>query len=157
MSTADIPYNGTLGQFRVSRVCGEPVSPGRVLDSPQAVYDLWQDEIATAPWFDPAKEHAVVFVMDVRMRVTSWNVVCVGTLSETLFHPREVLRPVIVAAGCGFIVAHNHPSGDPSPSRNDEAAARRLGEAAKLLQLDCHDNLVVGEDRYHSFRESGVL
>lgn len=148
---------GSLGQFRVARVREDAPLPGRLLDGPDAVRLCWQEEVAAAPWFDPAKEHVVVFVLDTRMRLSGWNLVTIGLLNESLFHPREVLRPVIVAAGAGFVLAHNHPSGDPTPSRADLDATRRLREAADLLQLRLHDHVIVGRDRHCSLREAGEL
>ncbi|BCU76860.1 JAB domain-containing protein [Luteolibacter sp. LG18] len=148
---------GTLGQFRVARVREEAPLPGRLLDGPEAVRQCWQEEVATCPWFDPAKEHIVVFVLDTRMRLIGWNLVTIGLLNESLFHPREVLRPVIVAAGHGFILAHNHPSGDPTPSRADLDATWRMREAAELLGLRFHDHVILGRNCHHSFREAGEL
>lgn len=146
-----------LGQFRVMRVCDEPVGHTRCLDGPEAVAAFWQDEVASCPWFDPSKEHLVVIVTTTRITACGWNLVSVGTVNETLFHLREVLRPVIVAAGAGFLIVHNHPSGDPSPSRADDTVTRRLQEAATLFQLRFHDHVIVGHQRHFSMREAGVL
>ncbi|MFD0893804.1 JAB domain-containing protein [Luteolibacter ambystomatis] len=149
--------SGLLGQFRVARVGEDAPASGRCLDHPHSVAAVWQDEIARASWFDPAKEHIVVFVLNIRMQLLGWNVVAIGTLDESPCHPREVLRPVIVAAGHGFVLAHNHPSGDPTPSRADELATRRLHEAAGLLQLRFHDHVILGHGTIYSFRGSGAL
>ncbi|BCU77570.1 JAB domain-containing protein [Luteolibacter sp. LG18] len=151
------PARDSIGQFRVARVREDTPGPVRKLDHPEAVVAAWHDEIASAPWFDPAKEHVVVFVLDTRMHLVGWNLVTIGLLNESLFHPREVFRPVIVAAGYGFVVVHNHPSGDPSPSGADERETRRLREAAELLHLAFHDHVIIGRDAHHSFRGSGAL
>jgi DNA repair protein RadC len=99
-----------------------------------------------------------VFVLNARLGLKGWNVVSVGSNNETTCHPREVLRPVLVAAGHGFIVAHNHPSGDPSPSRADQEVTKRLNSAADLLQVRLIDHVVIGADPpSFLFREAGLV
>jgi len=154
MKTQD---RGTLGQFRVLSVRDEPATVRRFLETPEAVAAFWREEVASQRWSDPEKEHLVVIVLTTRMTPCGWNLVSVGTLNETLFHLREVLRPVIVAAGAGFVVVHNHPSGNPSPSQADVVVTRRLREAAELFQFRLHDHLIVGGNRHYSFREAGEL
>jgi len=71
---------------------------------------------------------------------------------------REIFRPVVVAVGYGFVVAQNHPSGDPSPSEADTALTRRLVECSQLLQLRFLDHVVVGSPgKYYSLREAGLV
>jgi DNA repair protein RadC len=153
---AGIRYSN-LGQFRVLAVEDLPPGPP-VLDTPEQVAEAWSMLVATKGWFDPEKEHMVVFVLNTRLKLKGWNVVSVGSNNETTCHPREVLRPVLVAAGHGFIVAHNHPSGDPSPSRADREVTNRLRDSAALLQLRFIDHIVVGTNHRHfSFREAGML
>ena len=146
-----------LGQFRVLAVEDEPPPP-LFLDAPDAVAEAWRTLVAVNPWFDPEKEHMVVFVLNTRLGLKGWNVVSVGTVNETTVHPREVLRPVLVAAGHGFVVAHNHPSGDPTPSNADREVTRRLRDAAALMQVRLIDHVIVGSGgRSFSFREAGMV
>jgi len=100
--------------------------------------------------------------VDTRLRLIGYTVVSVGTVSETSAHPREILRPVIVAAAHGFILLHNHPSGDASPSRADEMITRRIVEAAGIMQLHLLDHVICGTPApgrtgYYSFREAGLI
>ena len=88
--------------------------------------------------------------------------VSLGTVNESSAHPREILRPVITRGAAGFIVVHNHPSGDPSPSRADEIVTRRIIEAADLMQVNFHDHIIIGKpspgrNAYFSFREAGII
>jgi DNA repair protein RadC len=86
-----------------------------------------------------------------------------GGLAETHAHPREILRPVILAGAYGFAVIHNHPSGDPSPSRADEMMTRRLVDASAIMQVRMIDHVIAadepmrGRPRYYSFREAGMI
>jgi DNA repair protein RadC len=104
----------------------------------------------------------VVFLLDTRYQITSYNLVSLGSLNESIAHPRDVLRPAIVAGAYAFIVMHNHPSGDPSPSQSDHSLTRRLAEAAELMQIKLLDHVIAGEHApgrqpYFSFKEAGVL
>ena len=73
-------------------------------------------------------------------------------------HPREILRPVVVAAGYAFVIAHNHPSGEPSPSDSDRRVTQRIKDAASTLMVHLLDHVVIGSPgRYFSFREAGLV
>ncbi len=146
-----------LGQFRVLTV-GEAPAQSRALDSPEAVASAWRDEIASKPWFDPEKEHMVVFVLNTRHRLKGWHLASLGTVNESICHPRELLRPVLVAAGYAFVMAHNHPSGDPSPSESDRRVTERVKESASILMVRLLDHVVIGGgSRFFSFREAGLV
>ena len=93
-------------------------------------------------------------LLDARTRVMACPEISRGTLSTSLVHPREVLRPAVVAHCASIIVAHNHPSGDPSPSAEDHAVTRRLADAAELMGIPLLDHVIVGDGEYHSYRDS---
>jgi DNA repair protein RadC len=80
-----------------------------------------------------------------------------GTLDASLVHPREVFRPAIAEAAASVILVHNHPSGDPSPSAEDRAVTRQLASAGELLGISVLDHVIVGEGRYVSFAEAGMM
>jgi DNA repair protein RadC len=107
---------------------------------------------------DVPEEHFVLLVLDARRRVIGMSEVSVGTLSASLVHPREVFRAAILLNGAAIIVAHNHPSGDCSPSSEDRDVTRRLQRAGELLGIPVADHIVLGEGENHfSFRERGLL
>ena len=131
-------------------------------DTPENLLKFWQEIIATQPDHEPDKESVVVVMMNTRLRPFAWHRVSLGTVSESHCHPREIFRPVIAFASYGFALMHNHPAGDPSPSRADEVVTRRIGEAANLLQIRFIDHVIVGEPApgrspYFSFREAGLV
>jgi DNA repair protein RadC len=80
-----------------------------------------------------------------------------GTLDASLVHPREVFRSAISEAAASVILVHNHPSGDPTPSAEDRAVTRQLREAGEIIGIEVLDHVIVGERRYVSFAESGLL
>ncbi|OFW79013.1 MAG: hypothetical protein A2201_03005 [Alicyclobacillus sp. RIFOXYA1_FULL_53_8] len=103
------------------------------------------------------REHFVVMLLDTKHKVTGINTVSIGSLDATIVHPREVFKAAILANASGIIVAHLHPSGDPTPSPEDIAVTRRLLEAGKVLGIDVLDHLVIGDRRYRSLRADGQL
>jgi DNA repair protein RadC len=131
-------------------------------DSPEALHRFWCDVIAKQPEHEPDKETVVVVMMNTRLRPYAWHRVSLGSVNECPAPPREILRPVIASGAYGFALMHNHPSGDPSPSRADEAITRRINEASTLLQIRLIDHVIIGEPSpgrqpYFSFRECGLI
>ncbi len=80
-----------------------------------------------------------------------------GTLDASLVHPREVFRPAIAEAAASVILVHNHPSGDPTPSAEDRAVTRQLRGAGETIGIEVLDHVIMGEERYVSFAETGML
>ena len=98
------------------------------------------------------QECFVALLLDGRHRVRRFELVARGTLTASLVHPREVFGPALREAAAAVLVAHNHPSGDPSPSAEDHAVTRRLGRAARLLGVPLLDHLVLGGGTFRSLR-----
>src|SRR6266404_2682011 len=103
-----------------------------------------------------------VVLLDTRYRLMRIESVSVGSMNESIAHPREIFRPAITYSAYAVIVVHNHPSGDPSPSQTDHSLTRRLAEAAELLQIKLLDHIIIGAPSdttpgYFSFKEAGVL
>ncbi|MBI4611925.1 MAG: DNA repair protein RadC [Candidatus Rokubacteria bacterium] len=84
-------------------------------------------------------------------------VVSEGTLSASLVHPREVFKPAILESAAAVILVHNHPSGDPTPSKEDLRLTRQLVECGRLLDLKVHDHVVIGLGRFVSLAQRGVI
>jgi proteasome lid subunit RPN8/RPN11 len=124
-----------------------------VIDTPQRVLKLWRHAVASANWYDRDKEHLVSFSLDTRHRLKNFSLVAIGTLNESLAHPREIFRSTIVDAAKSIIVVHNHPSGDPSPSSVDVDLAERLYCSGELLKVPLLDFIIVANEKYFSFRE----
>ena len=94
------------------------------------------------------REHFIVCCLDSKHNIRAVNVVSVGTLNLSLVHPREVFKPAILANAHAVILAHNHPSGDPTPSIEDMAMTERLKLAGELLEIRVLDSLVFGDSSY---------
>src|SRR5947207_14486247 len=98
-----------------------------------------------------------LITLNAQAAVVGLHEVTRGTLTSSLVHPREVLIRAIADCAAGIIVAHNHPSGDPRPSADDHAVTRQLVDAGKLLDVLVYDHVIVGNGRYFSFAEGGLL
>jgi DNA repair protein RadC len=127
------------------------------IDSPELVNDLVGAEMRTLH-----KESLRVILLDTRYHLLRIEEVSLGSVNESIAHPRDVFRPAVISSAYAVIVVHNHPSGDPSPSQSDHSLTRRLVEAAELLQIKLLDHIIIGapaEGRlaYFSFKEAGVL
>ena len=103
------------------------------------------------------KEHFLAFYVNARSQLIHQETVSIGTLSASLVHPREVFKPAILESAASVILLHNHPSGDPTPSREDIRLTRQLVECARLLDLRIHDHLVIGRGRFVSLAERGII
>src|SRR6266540_3077667 len=132
-------YHLKLARWTVVRESGTP-SP-RTLSSPAAVAELARDLLRD---HDDDKEHFWAIFVNAQNRYLLHTLVSTGTQSATLVHPREVLGPALREGASAVILVHNHPSGDPSPSREDLRLTRQLADAARLLDLTVHDHIIIG-------------
>ena len=108
---------------------------------------------------DDGREHFVVLFLDSGNRLTGHHHVSTGSLSTSIVHPREVLGPAIREGAARLVVAHNHPSGDPAPTKEDVQVTRQLAEGARLLGLKLHDHVVIGNgtETFISLSARGLL
>ena len=141
-----------LGQ----RLARETLSKQKI-DSPELVNELVGPEMRRL-----RKESLRVVLLDTRYHLIRVEEVSIGSVNESIAHPRDVFRPALVSSAYAVIVVHNHPSGDASPSQTDHSLTRRLAEAAELLQIKLLDHIIIGAPTeespgYFSFKEAGVL
>jgi DNA repair protein RadC len=105
---------------------------------------------------DRDREAFVVLLLDVKHRVIAEEVVTIGILDGALIHPREVFKAAVAGGAAAIILAHNHPSGDPAPSGQDQEVTNRLRKAGEILGIPVVDHVIVGSSGAHfSFREGG--
>lgn len=104
----------------------------------------------------PLEEFGVL-VLDTRNRLKQLQVISTGSLNGSLVHPREVFREATILRAAALVAFHNHPSGDPTPSREDRELTLRLSRAGKILGIDLLDHVIVASGRYWSFKERGEL
>lgn len=131
---------------------GRPIALGHTLTTPR------DSAVVLVPLLqhEPSEVFAIL-CLSTKRRVIAYHEVGRGTLDTTLVHPREVFKAAILANAAAIIVAHVHPSGDPTPSRDDLHLTRQLTAAGTLLGIEVLDHIIVGDGRYVSFREMGHL
>jgi DNA repair protein RadC len=131
---------------------GQPVVVGRTLSNPRetaaSLMTVLQDE--------PAEVFAILCVTT-KHRVIAYHEVSRGTLDSTLVHPREIFKAVLLANAAAIVAAHNHPSGDPTPSPDDLELTHRLAAAGDVLGIPLLDHIIIGDGCYYSFKEAGRL
>lgn len=141
-----------LGQ----RLAHETLSKQKI-DSPEIVNELLGTEMRML-----RKESLRVILLDTRYHLIRVEQVSVGSVNESIAHPRDIFQPAVAASAYAVILVHNHPSGDPSPSQADHSLTRRLTGAAELLQIKLLDHIIIGarteaNPGYFSFKEAGVV
>lgn len=142
-----------LAAFELGRrLAGRRLQVGDPIRSAEDVYRHFHPRLR-----DVAHERFLVVLLDGRHRVQREVLASQGTLTASLVHPREVFRPALQEGAAALVVVHNHPSGDPAPSREDLEVTRRLVRAGALLGIPVLDHVVVAERGYVSLREEGWI
>ena len=106
---------------------------------------------------DKMQEHFICVTLDGQSRVIATRVVFVGTINQSLVHPREVFVDAILDRAVGIIIAHNHPSGSLEPSRADKETTTRIKDASKIIGIELLDHLIISKNGFFSFQEEGLL
>lgn len=103
------------------------------------------------------REHVIALILNAKCEVEAKVTVSIGELCSASLHPREVFSPAVRRGAAAIIVAHNHPSGDPTPSEEDIAVTRRLVEASRIMGITLIDHIVIGRGTFTSLRAEGVI
>jgi DNA repair protein RadC len=140
-----------LFQAISGRYSKEKITPTVLLNSPQLIFEYLKEKIGKEK-----KEHFTIICLDTRNNLIV-DEVSIGTLNASLVHPREVFRRAILNNSSHVIIAHNHPSGDPSPSEDDIITTRRLAESGKILGIAVADHMIVTQNKFVSLREQGFI
>ena len=122
-------------------------SPDNGRDVVQTVLDLNSEAV----------EKMGAINLNTKNRITGIHVFSVGSLNSAIVHPREVFKQAILNNSAAIILFHNHPSGDPTPSKEDISVTKRLKEAGTLLGIEVLDHIIVGDGRYVSLKEKGYV
>jgi DNA repair protein RadC len=132
------------------RLSKQEISPRYRIESPIHAYNLIKDELETEK-----RELFVVILMDIKGYVIMHQVVSIGSLSQTIVHPREVFYPAIRHKAASLILGHNHPSGDPSPSQEDYEVTEALIKVGKVMSIPVQDHLIIGVGSFVSLKQKG--
>ncbi len=134
------------------RIVSSPPNINPIITNPTEVVDLVMDKMKMLD-----RERFEVIILDIKNRVLASEVVSIGSLNNSIVNPREVYKKAIKLSAASIIILHNHPSGDPTPSSEDISVTRRLVEAGEIIGINILDHIIIGHDRYVSFRERGLI
>lgn len=136
-----------LFQAISERYSKEQIDSKKLLDSPQKIYEFLKEKIGKEK-----KEHFVILYFDTKNKLIV-DEISVGTLNASLVHPREVFSKAITNHASHVVIAHNHPSGDSTPSNDDINTTKRLVEVGKLLGITVLDHIIVSKNIFYSLKE----
>ncbi len=178
LDLATSPYKGLLGLYHISveelmqlrgigevkavkikciaelsmRMAKARKEPLVKFESPKSVADYFMEELR-----HEEREKVLLLCLDNKAQLISRFVLSVGTANASLLSPREVFKYALRVQAVHIMVLHNHPSGDPIPSRQDMEITRRLYKTGELMEIPLIDHIIIGDKKYTSFRESGLL
>jgi len=143
-------YEGYRVSLRLVREGRDDYSAVKI-EQPKDIYEFMND----LKHSDRERFYSVF--LNARNEVINCEEVSTGSANSTLVHPREVFKSALLSSCTAIVLVHNHPSGNSSPSSDDITMTRRLYECGELLGIDVLDSVIIGEDSYYSFRETGLL
>lgn len=149
-------------EFKVTRF-SDALPSGSALDNPERLVDYLRLNLAESLIYRPDVENFIVVHLNTRRNAIGFEVVSTGTLDTLLVHAREVFKSAIVTNAAAIALAHNHPSGDPSPSEADTKVTRDLIRAGQLLKIEVLDHVILGQatpersKAWSSLRELGYF
>lgn len=166
LSDADVQELTKLEGIGVSKACSIVASlelarrysgkreslPRDYVRTPEAVARVLMEELRGLK-----QEHLVAILVNAKCEVESKVTISIGELTFTSIHPRDVFRPAIRKGAAGIVLAHNHPSGDPTPSREDLESTRRLMEVSKVVGIKVLDHIILGDGKYISLKTEGYM
>ncbi|WP_180320152.1 RadC family protein [Peribacillus loiseleuriae] len=104
-----------------------------------------------------SQEHFITLYLNTKNQVLHKQTIFIGSLNASIVHPREVYKEAFRRSAASIICLHNHPSGDPSPSREDIEVTKRLVECGKIIGIELLDHIIIGEHKFVSLKEKGYL
>jgi len=141
-----------LFQALSERIALEQIPEKITTDSTTSVANYLQKLIG-----QKKKEYFIMFAIDSRNKLTKVSNISIGSLTESVVHPREVFKEAIQYSAAQILIGHNHPSEDPDPSPEDIALTRRLQDAAKVIGIELLDHLIVTRDKFSSLKQLGMM
>lgn len=142
-----------MAVFELARRFGRsPLRPGDRYTTPQAVFAHYYEHLR-----DHKRERFIALLLDSKNRLLREVAISEGSLTASIVHPREVFAPVVRESAAAVLFVHNHPSGDPSPSREDLDITRRLKEVGEIMGVRVLDHIIIGNEGYVSLADRGLL
>lgn len=138
--------------LKLAKALTIPVHNQFTIRTPKDVFDLLEPEVRYQ-----TKEHFICLFLNTKNRVICKEIISIGSLNAAIVHPREVFRAAIKRCSASLICAHNHPSGDSTPSTEDLILTKRLQEAGEIIGIEVLDHVIIGGNQFYSLKENGHL
>lgn len=122
------------------------------IEKSEDIYNYLKNQLA-----DKKNEYFYAILLDTKNVIISKEEISKGTLDASLVHPREAFRPAVKKSAKSIIFAHNHPSGDISPSKDDFLTTKKLVEAGEILDIKVLDHIIIGKNDYYSFKKESLI
>jgi DNA repair protein RadC len=123
-----------------------------ILHNPESIYLFLKDQLELK-----MQEHFIVLYLNTKGELIKKEVLFIGSLNASLIHPREIFKYAVINSAAQMILVHNHPSGDPTPSQNDMDVTNIIHENSLMMDIQLLDHIIIGRNRYFSFKEKGLL
>lgn len=133
------------------RLSKQTMLPGSRIEHPMQAYHLIKEQVQ-----NEKRELFLAIFQDTKNCLICHEIIAIGTLSNSLVHPREVFYPAIRHKAASLILVHNHPSGDPTPSTQDYSVTETLIQAGRVIGIPINDHLIIGHQGYVSLRQKGI-
>jgi DNA repair protein RadC len=134
------------------RLASAPESRRPTVRGPQDAANLVMEEMRHLD-----REHFCALLLNTKNQVLAKEIISIGTLNSSMVHPRELFKTAIKRSASAVILVHNHPSGDPAPSREDREITRRLQDAGSIIGIEVLDHIIIGDNKFVSLRDKGML
>ncbi|OAB38963.1 hypothetical protein PMSD_03225 [Paenibacillus macquariensis subsp. defensor] len=149
--------NAKAVQLKAGIELGQRLARARMSDtvtirSPRDAFDVLSEQLRYLQ-----KEHFVCLFLNTKNHIIAQETLSMGSLNASIVHPREVFRAAIKCSSASIVCAHNHPSGDPTPSPEDIALTSRLVEAGQIIGIDVLDHIIIGDGDFVSLKEQGFI
>ena len=119
--------------------------------SSESIFNYYKDKLS-----DKLQEHFYCVYLDTKNHIIKDKLLFIGTINQSLVHPREVFKEAYLLSASSIICVHNHPSGNVNPSNNDIVITKQLREVGLLLGINVLDHIIIGKDKYYSFNDNGI-
>jgi len=134
------------------RVIKEGFTTQERLHSPESIYQFLKEDLEMKN-----QEHFIALYLNTKGELIKKETLFIGSLNSSLVHPRELFKHAVLNSAASIIVCHNHPSGDPTPSKNDIDITKILHKNSIMMDIELLDHIIIGKDRYYSFKEKGII
>ena len=122
------------------------------LQSPEKIYQYLKSELEMK-----TQEHFLALYLNIKGELIKKETLFIGSLNSSLVHPREIFKHAVINSAAAIIICHNHPSGDPTPSKQDIDITKLIHKNSLMMDIELLDHIIIGKDKYYSFKEKGQL